>query len=127
VNRENPPVVTQVQWDSPQTEALFRRSCADCHSNETVWPWYSRIAPVSWLVARDVQEGREKFNLTDLSGMRSQSLSRLPEELAEVVYEGEMPMPIYTIMHPDAKLSKAEQRALVDGLQQTLSLTQAAR
>ena len=65
IDRTNPPVVTQVQWDSPQTQALFKRACADCHSNETVWPWYSYVAPVSWLVAHDVSEGRGRLNVSD--------------------------------------------------------------
>jgi hypothetical protein len=122
VERENPPVVTQVQWDTPQTEALFRRACADCHSNETVWPWYTRVAPASWLVAHDVEEGREHFNLSDLESGHH-PLDEIQEELAETVYEGEMPMPMYIIMHPEASLSRDEQRALVDGLQRTLNAT----
>ena len=58
----NPPVIAEPAWDSPQTRALFFRACADCHSNETTWPWYSTIAPASWLITRDVMEGRATFN-----------------------------------------------------------------
>ena len=123
VRQTNPAVVTQVNWDSPQTQELFSRACADCHSNETVWPWYSKIAPVSWLVARDVNEGREKFNLSNLAGMNSHRLNELPEELGEVIQEGEMPMPIYLPMHPTAKLSAAEKQALITGMRQTLANT----
>jgi mono/diheme cytochrome c family protein len=116
-------VVTPVNWDSPQTADLFGRACADCHSNETVWPWYARVAPVSWLVARDVNEGREEFNLSDLSSLNGRKLNEMPREIDEKVSEGEMPMAIYLPLHPGAVLSAAEKQALIDGLQKTLSLT----
>jgi hypothetical protein len=64
VNRTNPAVTTPINWDSPQTEVLARRACMDCHSNETTWPVYSYIAPVSWLVYYDVQRGRSQLNLS---------------------------------------------------------------
>ncbi len=63
-NHTNPPVLQEPNWDSPQTRALAQRACFDCHSNETEWPWYSHVAPVSWLVQRDVEEGREKVNFS---------------------------------------------------------------
>jgi hypothetical protein len=107
----NPPVQTEPQWNSPRTRELFVRACADCHSNETVWPWYSNLAPVSWLVQRDVDEGREKFNISDGSGEA--------DEAAEKVAEGEMPPTIYTLMHPEAKLSVSEKQELIQGLQAT--------
>ena len=61
----NPPVVNEPNWDSPQTREITKRACFDCHSNETVWPWYSNIAPVSWLVYRDVSDGREHLNFSE--------------------------------------------------------------
>jgi hypothetical protein len=64
VNRTNPPVTAQLNWDSPQTQALFEQACQDCHSNETTWPWYSYVAPASWLVYYDVQRGRSELNLS---------------------------------------------------------------
>jgi len=123
VERTNPPVVTQVKWDSPQTEALFKRACADCHSNGTVWPWYSQVAPVSWLVARDVNEGREKLNVSDLRAGDPERVRHNIEEIGEVVMEGAMPMPIYLPMHPEAVLTDAEKKALVSGLQKSLLAT----
>lgn len=111
-NHTNPPVTNQVQWDSPRTQELFNRACADCHSNESVWPWYSNVAPVSWLVAHDVSEGREKFNI-------SQSLGRNAHEAAKAVQEGEMPMGIYVLMHPTAKLTASERQELIQGLTNT--------
>lgn len=63
-DHHNPPAVAEPPWDSPQTRELFVKACADCDSNQTRWPWYSHIAPVSWLVQRDVEEGRSKLNLS---------------------------------------------------------------
>ena len=65
----NPPVVQEPAWYSARTRQLFMAACADCHMNETQWPWYSSVAPVSWLVARHVQEGRERLNFSEWSGL----------------------------------------------------------
>ena len=131
VQRTNPPVVTQVKWDSPTTQALFERACADCHSNQTVWPWYSKIAPVSWLVAHDINEGRQHWNISDPTG--SQNTARFGSEreggtkdIGEVIQSGRMPMSIYRMMHPTANLTPAEKQALITGLQATLSTTQSS-
>jgi hypothetical protein len=107
-NHTNPPVLTALQWDSPRTRELFTRACADCHSNETVWPWYSNVAPLSWLVQRDVDEGREKFNISAGNGEA--------DEAAEKVVEGEMPPAQYTWLHPAANLSTSEKQELIQGL-----------
>jgi mono/diheme cytochrome c family protein len=64
-NHTNPPVLAEPAWNSAQTRALFFQACGDCHSNQTIWPWYSNLAPVSWLVQRDVQEGRREFNVSE--------------------------------------------------------------
>ncbi len=109
----NPPVVQEPHWDSPDTRALAMRACGDCHSNETVWPFYSKIAPVSWLVARDVAEGREKLNFSEMN--RDQEA----DEAAATVHEGEMPPRYYTPLHPSAQLNPAEKAALIAGLQAT--------
>lgn len=107
----NPPVTAQVQWDSPQTAAYFKRACADCHSNETTWPWYSNIAPVSWLVQHDVDEGREKFNISEPGGGN--------DEAAEALQRGKMPPMQFYPTHPEAKLTDAEKAQFVQGLQAT--------
>lgn len=109
----NPPVQTRPQWKGAQTEALFRRACADCHSNETVWPWYSNVAPVSWLVQNHVDEGRSKFNI------HTPGFGREADEAAETVRKGEMPEKTYLPTHPEARLSAAERDALIQGLQAT--------
>jgi mono/diheme cytochrome c family protein len=110
----NPPVVQEPAWDSPQTRDLAMRACADCHSNTTVWPWYSNIAPVSWLVYRHTEEGRSKMNFSEWN--RPQ---RDADEAAEVVSEGEMPLATYVMMHKSAQLTPAEKDALIQGLQAT--------
>lgn len=109
---ENPPVVSEPPWDSPQTRETFFRACGDCHSNETRWPWYSYIAPVSWLVQHDVEDGRSEFNVSEWGMPRKNE----GDEAAEKVREGEMPLPIYLIMHPEARLSAEEKRQFIQGL-----------
>lgn len=111
----NPPVQSTVKWDSKQTEMLFNRACADCHSNNTTWPWYSNIAPVSWLVYHDVIEGREHFNISMMGFQRKNEA----DEAAETVIEGEMPFWPYLITHPEARLTTQEKNALIKGLKVT--------
>lgn len=112
----NPPVVQEPAWDSPATRALAKRACFDCHSNETAWPWYTNIAPVSWMIQRHVDEGRQKLNFSDWGNSREREL----DEIAEVILEGEMPLPNYLPMHPEARLTPAEKQALIDGLNASL-------
>jgi hypothetical protein len=90
--------------------AIFDRACNDCHSNQTVWPWYSSVAPVSWLVAHDVNEGRREMNFSEWSGYEAEKLGKLRKEICEEVSEGEMPGFIYTLMHAEAKLTDSDIR-----------------
>jgi mono/diheme cytochrome c family protein len=115
-DHSDPAVVAEPQWDSPQTRELAARACFDCHSNETHWPWYSNVAPVSWLTQRDVNEGRGHLNFSEWN-----RTPRAAHEVGEVISEGEMPPWFYLPMHPSARLSPAEKQALVTGLQQTLA------
>lgn len=116
-NHANPPVVAEPNWDSPQTRALAKRACFDCHSNESVWPWYSNIAPVSWLVQRDVDEGRRRLNFSEWGGNNV----RRERELSRTVSEGQMPPAIYLVEHPSAKLTDADIQQLVNGLNATIN------
>lgn len=116
-NHSNPPVVEEPQWDSPQTQTLAKRACYDCHSNETEWPWYSYVAPVSWLVQRDVEHGRKHLNFSD---WRSGRKADQPKEVQEVVEEEEMPLAIYVPLHPHARLSDTERKQLATGLYNTV-------
>lgn len=115
-NHTNPPVADEPAWDNPATRGLVKRACFDCHSNETVWPWYSNIAPVSWLVYRDVEEGRNRMNFSEWNSNFHPGTS----ELAGAIQEGEMPPVQYLLMHPNAKLSAADKQALIDGLQNSI-------
>jgi mono/diheme cytochrome c family protein len=107
----NPPVIAEPAWDSPQTRALFFRACADCHSNETKWTWYSNIAPASWLITRDVVEGRAKFNVSEWGRLDNEG-----DDAAKVVQNGEMPPWFYLPLHPEANLSPFERQQLINGL-----------
>jgi cytochrome c551/c552 len=93
----NPPGRVEPRWDAPATRTLAVRACFDCHSNETVWPWYSHVAPISW--DRPQKEARES---------------------AKTVRKGEMPPWFYVLLHPDARLTPAETQALIAGLEATL-------
>ena len=118
-NHMNPPVVQEPNWDSPATRDLAKRACFDCHSNETVWPWYSNIAPISWLVQRDTDEGRRHLNFSEwqVAGSRIREVN----EIYETIQEGSMPPLQYLPTHPEARLSAAEKQALIDGLRKTLN------
>jgi hypothetical protein len=111
----NPAVVSEPKWDNPQTRTLAKRACFDCHSNETTWPWYSYVAPVSWLVYNDVMEGRSRMNFSDWGAS-----SRLAGDLVEEIQSGGMPPSFYLPMHPSAKLSSSEKQQLIDGLTNSL-------
>jgi hypothetical protein len=102
--------VSEPAWDSPATRAYAVTACFDCHSNQAVWPWYSNIAPVSWLVQHDVDEGRVVLNYSDWG--RAQE----GDESAGAVSEGEMPPFVYILTHPDANFSEADKAAFIRGL-----------
>ncbi len=113
--RINPPGVAEPAWDSPRTKELFYRSCANCHSNSTTWPWYSSFAPVSWLIRHDVDDGRKHFNVSMWNAQRVNRGSDAAEELRS----GEMPPWIYLMGHPEAKLSDNEKKEFIQGLSAT--------
>lgn len=115
-NHQNPTVKAEPSWDSPRTrELFFSKGCSDCHSNETVWPWYSYVAPVSWLVEKDVNEGREVLNVSEWG----RTTKNKGKDSAEEVEEGGMPPVYYLQMHPDTNLSEAERSEFILGLQNT--------
>jgi hypothetical protein len=111
----NPPVTGEPAWDSPVTRALAVRACFDCHSNETAYPWYSNVAPASWLLERHVSEGRRKFNFSTWGTGRQEA-----EHFARLIQSGEMPGWDYLLMHPEARLTDLEKQQLIDGLTKTL-------
>jgi hypothetical protein len=115
-NHTNPPVKSEPAWDSPQTKQLAETACYDCHSNRTSWPWYSNIAPASWLVYSDVQEGRGVFNFNELQPGEG---AALVGDMVEKIQSGKMPPIQFTIIHRNAVYSAEQKQQLIDGLQAT--------
>jgi heme-binding protein len=111
IHRTNPPVTSDIQV-SADVHGVLRRACYDCHSNETRWPWYSHVAPVSWLVARDVSMGRRHMNFSEWGQYSADKQESKIRSIWEQVSHDEMPLWFYRPLHPDAKLTDAD-RALV--------------
>ena len=107
VVRYNPPVESEVPV-SPELRAVLRKACYDCHSNETIWPWYSKVAPISWLVASDVHEGREELNFSTWARYDSKRQIKMFKKSWEEISEGEMPPWSYMLMHQEAAILPAE-------------------
>jgi hypothetical protein len=107
VDRDNPPHAGEVPAP-PEIRALLERSCYDCHSRETRWPWYGYVAPVSWQLARDVHEAREHLDFTAWDTYSEKKRRKLVGEVWEEVEEGEMPLWFYLPLHPEARLSPAD-------------------
>ena len=114
-SHSNPPVTAEPAWNTQGTRVLFSRACGDCHSNLTTWPWYSNVAPVSWLVTNDVNGGRSNLNVSEWDKPQEAA-----GDVVEAIQGGDMPPVYYTWMHSSAKLSSAEKQALVNGWQVTM-------
>jgi hypothetical protein len=112
----NPTVTAEPPWNAPATRALAERACFDCHSNETRWPWYSKVAPLSWLVQADVEEGRRDLNFSEWTRRYDEA-----DESGETVRKHEMPPQSYLLLHPAAKLSNVEREQLAAGLDATIA------
>jgi hypothetical protein len=108
--RTNPPVDPTARMQvhvqvPPEVQAILDRSCRDCHSNETRWPWYSAVAPMSFLLVHDVTEGRDELNFSEWSDYDEETAGKQLQHICEEVREGEMPIKAYALVHPEAKLS----------------------
>jgi cytochrome c551/c552 len=99
---------------TPQVAAIFDRSCRDCHSNKTVWPWYTQIAPVSWWLSSHVNEGRGNLNLSEWGKLAPDRQDRKLRQICDEVQDGVMPLSSYLPMHPVAKLSDQDKKTLCD-------------
>ena len=134
VQHSNPPAADPVVFADPKAEAIAKRSCYDCHSNQTTWPWYSYIAPFSWYTINHVEEGRARLNFSDVAatlaqprrerggeGGEQQTTADLAEHSAETIDRGSMPPSYYTLIHKDAILSAADKEALIAGINQALA------
>jgi Haem-binding domain len=112
VDRSNPAVAGEVEAP-PQVRAILKRACYDCHSNETVWPWYGHVAPFSWLVERDVREGRKEVNFSVFGQYPEKRRQRKWMEIPTQIEKREMPPWFYAAIHPEARLSDADREALL--------------
>ena len=131
-SRTNPPVdpareVTAVHPADPVVTAAIQRSCNDCHSNRTAWPWYSNVAPASWLVVHDVNSGRSSLNFSEWSSYTPEKQHKLTSKICEEAREGEMPVLQYTFAHPNARLTGPEVTALCSWTQQVAQNTGGAK
>jgi hypothetical protein len=117
--KTNPPIDPRrtlhasLSVDAP-IAAIFERSCKDCHTHETVWPWYSNVAPISWMVIHDVNEGRGKMDLSEWAGYDAAEQHTLLEHMCREVSSGDMPIFAYKIIHTRAVLSDADKKAICD-------------
>jgi Haem-binding domain len=115
--RTNPPVVNDLMATSvppPKVAAKLHAACYDCHSNEIKWPWYSRVAPMSWLIAHDVQNGRDNLNLSDWPAANPSRAAKWLRDMSEEVDDQDMPLKKYTAIHADARLTEADRKELTD-------------
>jgi len=113
VPRENPEAVAPILVPD-DVRVVLENSCNDCHSNLTVWPWYSHVAPVSWLVYRDVKKGRAELNFSEWGEYSERRRNRKLEDIEEKVADKEMPLKLYVRLHPEAGLSVADAEALIE-------------
>jgi Haem-binding domain len=114
-------VQSTVQWASARDEQLWTRACANCHRNQTQWPWYIRCAPAFWIAAVDVNDGRQAYNISELDKVPSFVRSNLPNEAAQRIRNGLMPPADFLLLHPEARLSDAEKQQLIQALQTALA------
>jgi hypothetical protein len=118
VDRSNPPVTKDI--DAPEVvKAILKTSCYDCHSNETNWPWYSYVTPVSFLVAGDVEHGRKRVNFSEWDKYDDNKKVKKLNAIIEVVEEGEMPISKYLILHPSAEMNQEKIKILKDWVTST--------
>lgn len=126
----NPPVLSEPKWDSPKTREYAEKCCFDCHSNLTKWPWYSKVAPVSWKITKHVFYGRKRLNFTEWNEQEkkgnpekakesSDQLDPRLEKAIEEIEEGGMPLQDYLKMHKNAQLTDTQKEEFIAGLQKT--------
>ena len=114
VSLNNPNDIHEEVLMPTEVSLILRNACYDCHSNETVYPWYADIAPISWLVIHDVNEGRDELNFSEWIPYSLKRKNHKLEEIVEMIEEGEMPLAIYKPFHPEAKLSDDQKQLLIN-------------
>ena len=111
----NPRTGQEPTWSSPAVRQLTQEACFDCHSNLTEWPWYTSVAPVSWLTQRDVEDGRAVLNFSEWQQPQEANL----QEVVEAIRSKDMPPPQYRLVHKDARQSGNQRQELEAGLTAT--------
>jgi len=119
-NRTNPPVDPALDARAAaqvprEVAATLQRSCFDCHSNQTAWPWYTNITPVNWWIAKShVEHAREHYNFSEWGKLEAKDRDHNLDEICDEVEDGGMPLPSYLLVHGSARLSDADKRAICD-------------
>jgi hypothetical protein len=113
VERSNPPVIEEINAPS-NIKAILKTSCYDCHSNETDYPWYAYVAPVSFFVGKDVNDGRRRLNFSEWDKYGKEKREKIIDNILEEINQGTMPISIYTLVHPRAKLDPLKIKTLSD-------------
>jgi hypothetical protein len=121
--RTNPPIdetqtINAKTQMTPEVAAILDRSCRDCHTNKTVWPWYTNVAPVSWWLSSHVNDGRRALNMSEWGKLAADRQERKLRQMCDQIQEGNMPLSSYTPMHPAAKLSEQDKKTLCDWMDQ---------
>lgn len=119
IDKTNPPVnraldIMNVVPVTTEIKSILKTSCYDCHTNETVYPWYTNIAPVSWWIKKHIDDGRDELNFSEWGNYSLRRKDHKLDEIVEMVDEDEMPLPSYLIAHGDARLSMEQKAQLVD-------------
>ena len=112
IDKTNPPVLSDIPTDS-SVKSILKQSCYDCHSNETKWPWYSNVAPVSWLLSNDVNGARKHLNFSEWGSYNPEKqLSKL-DDIRDQIRQGDMPLWYYSLMHPSARIKQNEREKIL--------------
>jgi len=111
---QNPADLIQTTQVPPAVASLLKNSCYDCHSMQTTYPWYAHVAPISWLVSRDVRDGRRHVNFSDWNNLKLSKKAKVLDKISDEVSDGSMPFFLYPLMHKKAKLTAADRKQIVD-------------
>ncbi len=119
IDKTNPKVIPSEEFftvnAAPENiKQITKNACYDCHSNETKYPWYANVAPISWMLANHRNEGREHLNFSTWATRNNNQQQHALEESVEVIENGEMPMALYVVNHPEAKLSESQKKEFVN-------------
>jgi hypothetical protein len=112
IDKQNPPIISDIPADS-SVKSILKRSCYDCHSNETKWPWYSNVAPVSWLISNDVKDARKHLNFSEWGSYSLEKRSSKLDDIRDQIRQGEMPLWYYSLMHSDARIKQKEREKII--------------